>query len=196
MAFGGFPVSREFRFFANKDGVLCYHPYWPKETIKFYGIEEPRGWRKMLNELNRPPEELEALEQIAVLAAIACSGDTWSVDLAKDKTGKWWLTDMAVAADSFHWESCPNRKMQIQQDLITGETWAAGEKPMTTLKPPELLPCPFCGAECYAATGYLDKVWCGDPDCPIYLLPLSPSQWSRRSPSPEGRIQSPKGRVR
>jgi hypothetical protein len=39
-------------------------------------------------------------------AARACGGGRWSVDFCQDVHGKWWLPDMATAADSFHWPGC------------------------------------------------------------------------------------------
>ena len=35
-------------------------------------------------------------------------GGAWSVDFLCDVDGTWWLTDMALAGMSYHWEGCPN----------------------------------------------------------------------------------------
>jgi hypothetical protein len=129
VAFGGFPVSREFRFFADSKSVLCYHPYWPEEAIKFYGVQEPEGWQTGLRELCIiTDDDVRALKEMAIRAAIVCGGEPWSVDFAREKNGKWWLTDMAVAADSYHWEGCENQKLQVHRDLLTGETWTDEKK--------------------------------------------------------------------
>jgi hypothetical protein len=104
-AFRDLPIAREFRFFADADGVKCWHPYWPPESI-----EEHRpscdDWRSKLDAIqSNPPSDLFVM---AVEAAKACGGRSWSVDFCQDVNGKWWLPDMATAADSFHWEGCPD----------------------------------------------------------------------------------------
>jgi len=44
---------------------------------------------------------------MAIEAAKVCDG-RWSVDFARDRSGKWWLIDMALMAASWHWPGCPN----------------------------------------------------------------------------------------
>lgn len=109
-AFHGLPVAREWRFFASLDGIICAHPYWPENTIKFYrGQTEPRNWRSQLAALHeRPPlNEWASLELLAVRAAAICgAAPKWSVDFARDVNGKWWLIDMAVMERSWHWPNC------------------------------------------------------------------------------------------
>lgn len=104
-AFMGLPIAREFRFFADKDRVHCAHGYWPPETIEDHRPSSD-DWRTKLDlmQCDPPPE----LSMMAVQAAVACGGDLWSVDFCQDVDGKWWLPDMATAADSFHWPGCPN----------------------------------------------------------------------------------------
>lgn len=101
-AFLGLPIAREFRFFADENGVLCFHAYWPEETIKRPSCS---NWKELLAELNSTPPP-DSLAIMAVRAATACGGGRWSVDFCKDVRGKWWLLDMARAEDSFHWEGC------------------------------------------------------------------------------------------
>ncbi len=107
-AFREFPVSREFRFFADADRVLCWHPYWPANAIEDHRPSR-EDWRELLADLQRTPKAPE-LWYMAVAAAKACGGGEWSVDMCRDVTGKWWITDMARAEDSFHWEDCPWHK--------------------------------------------------------------------------------------
>lgn len=106
IAFGGLPISREWRFFADREGVKCFHPYWPEDAIEFYSTPEPEGWREQLAELHAPPANLADLKAMAVEAATVCGGEEWSVDIARDASGKWWLIDMATAGNSFHWPGC------------------------------------------------------------------------------------------
>lgn len=104
-AFRGHAIAREWRFFADSEKVRCFHPYWPEDSIQFLGIPEPDSWRNSLKTLHNEPENIEELKQLAVLAA-GLYGCYASVDIAMDVTGKWWLTDMATAEDSYHWPSC------------------------------------------------------------------------------------------
>lgn len=105
-AFRGLPIAREFRFFADEDGVKCWHPYWPADTIDGHRPSR-EDWADKLAEISAVPKHPE-LWQMAVESARACGGGTWSVDFCQDVDGKWWLPDMAVAADSFHWPGCLN----------------------------------------------------------------------------------------
>jgi hypothetical protein len=104
-AFHGLPIAREFRFFANEDHVFCWHPYWPPTSIEEYR-PSCEDWRDKLAELQTEPAEISELKALAMKAAGACGRDEWSVDFFRDVNGKWWLSDMAVAKDSYHWESC------------------------------------------------------------------------------------------
>jgi hypothetical protein len=109
-AFLSMPIAKEFRFFANRKGVLCVHPYWPAEAMEFHG-NEPLNWRVRLAELSHLPENIGELKDM-VIKAVEWSEDTWSIDLCMDQKKQWWLTDMALAASSFHWEGCPNQVLE------------------------------------------------------------------------------------
>jgi hypothetical protein len=106
-AFNGLAISREWRVFADSLHVLCAHPYWPEEAIK--GHTTDPDWKKKLNELQAiSPPTLISMGEKAIAAAQAVGGGTWSVDYAQDISEKWWLTDMALAEDSYHWSGCKN----------------------------------------------------------------------------------------
>lgn len=108
-AFGGLPVSREFRFFADGEHVICRHPYWPAESVKEYiDGTVPGDWAEQLAAMQQLPDDVDVLAGMAVTAASACGGDRWSVDFAQDRSGKWWLIDMARMESSYHWPGCPN----------------------------------------------------------------------------------------
>lgn len=109
-AFCGLPVNREFRFFSDGNKVLCSHPYWPQDALEGHVNEGAYpDWREQLQVLQDMSDpEADTLECMAIDAARACGGGTWSVDFAKDVNGKWWLIDMATAADSYHWPGCVN----------------------------------------------------------------------------------------
>lgn len=106
-AFRGLPIAREFRFFANEERVFCHHGYWPADSIEEHNPSSPE-WRELLAGMQEDPPELAELSSMAITAAGACGGGNWSVDFCRDADGKYWLLDMAVAADSFHWPGCPN----------------------------------------------------------------------------------------
>ncbi len=102
-AFRGLPIGREWRFFADRDKVLCQHFYWPEDALN---IVQTTGldWRAQLHKLAAPlaANELNALSDMAVRAVRAVGSGAWSVDFALDLDGKWWLIDMATAGRSWH----------------------------------------------------------------------------------------------
>jgi len=105
-AFHGLPISREWRFFADGEKVRCFHPYWPVDVIKNnVGHEEWDTAENVLKDHHTIPDCFESLAEMAIMAA-GCVGGDWSVDFAMDKSEKWWLIDMALAKDSWHWPGC------------------------------------------------------------------------------------------
>lgn len=110
-AFEGMPISRERRYFVEGGRVLCHHPYWPEEAMRFWSSKEPDNWRAELARLNTETEaEMRTLSVYAsnVSHAMARAGDLpnggqWSVDFALNKEdGNWYLIDMALAEQSWH----------------------------------------------------------------------------------------------
>jgi hypothetical protein len=116
MAFYGLPIAREFRLFATKDSIICAHPYWPEEAIQFFGeVREPLDWKNHLNKLHQKPSEniWSNLEEFAKMAVGQCDvHEAWSVDFAEDINGKWWLIDIAIAEQSYHWPGCLELKKE------------------------------------------------------------------------------------
>lgn len=102
-SFRGLPIARERRFFVDQEGVLCSHPYWPEDAFERQrGL--PDGWQAQLVELSELPkaDEMDLLQSLSRKAVLAIGQGSWSVDWAQDVAGKWWLIDMAAAADSWH----------------------------------------------------------------------------------------------
>lgn len=99
--YGNMPVCREFRFFVDGPRVRCWHPYWPKEAISRGAVEPAIDYEG----LSRMPNEI-VLSRLASDAGAAVGG-SWSVDILETKRG-WYITDMAEAEKSYHWEGCPN----------------------------------------------------------------------------------------
>lgn len=106
-AFVGHAISVEWRFFADQGGAKCYHPYWPEESIVFYErmCAEPDNWKQLLVDMHEEPSEIEQLKELATESA-RLYGCFASVDIALDTNGKWWVTDMATAEESWHWPGC------------------------------------------------------------------------------------------
>lgn len=104
-AFDGFPVAREWRLFADASGVKCLHPYWPADALVEHG--PPDGWEEVLKDHHTVPSAMDELCAIAVRVVTELGGE-WSIDFSCDKSGKWWLTDMALASQSYHWPGCKN----------------------------------------------------------------------------------------
>lgn len=99
--YGGMPICREFRFFVNGGEIECSHPYWPLHALRDGGAVETLDYA----ELCRMPDET-ALRALASAAGAAVGG-RWSVDILETARG-WFVTDMAEAEKSYHWEGCPN----------------------------------------------------------------------------------------
>lgn len=109
-AFRGLPISREWRYFATAERVICTHPYWPMESLEGHVDEAAYpDWQFWLQQLHEPPSDRKELERMAVVAAGACGDGAWSVDFCRDVDGKWWLLDMATMQDSYHWPECPEK---------------------------------------------------------------------------------------
>lgn len=105
-------LPRNHIFYIERNGKCTWtgNCYWPEDAIKFYGhskIWESTNWREQLQELNTESEiEITILTNYAEKVASVLDG-AWSVDFAKDKEGKWWLIDMALAKESYH-SPCKN----------------------------------------------------------------------------------------
>jgi len=112
-AFGGMPITREFRYFINEGKIICRHPYWPENVMQ--GVDD-KDWKLKLNALNVLQEEdREELDTLAKKIATEFKG-YWSVDFLQDKNHKWYVIDMAKGEDSYHWKGCPNAKKGKDED--------------------------------------------------------------------------------
>jgi hypothetical protein len=103
--YSGMPVCREFRFFAEAGQVKCFHPYWPLGALIEGGFaaDLPEGWYEQFCKLDdTEPKRLAEIVSNSVPGA-------WSIDILETKRG-WFVTDMAVAQQSYHWPECPANK--------------------------------------------------------------------------------------
>lgn len=104
---GAMPIATEVRVFLAHGGVACWHPYWP-EAVFDEQVDGPvEVWRPHLADMQRLAAT-EAREFLTIAERVARLFGEWSVDLCRLKSGEWYVTDMATAADSYHWPSCPN----------------------------------------------------------------------------------------
>lgn len=106
-AYSDMPVHKERRFFIKAHNVQCEHPYWPEEAFAGQTIESCREKLAALNNLS--DADLNQLELSAAKVADAIEG-YWSVDFAKSTDGQWYLLDMAMGEDSYHWKDCGKNK--------------------------------------------------------------------------------------
>lgn len=104
--FGDMPVTKEFRVFVDGEKVECFHPYWPVKALHqgSAGDLSVETYGKLCS-FESEDEEREVLD-LASRAGKAVGG-RWSVDVLKTKRG-WFVTDMAEAEKSYHWEGCSN----------------------------------------------------------------------------------------
>jgi hypothetical protein len=98
----GMPICKEFRFFVDDGGVLCHHPYWPRSALEQGGAPADLDYEALCR---LDATEEGKLHRLASRAGFACGG-RWSVDILETERG-WYITDMAEAEKSFHWEGCP-----------------------------------------------------------------------------------------
>lgn len=106
------PLCREFRFFVADGEVQCWHPYWPLESLEQGGADI-----SLYDQLSSTDDYKSAFS-LAHKAARAVEG-SWSVDVLETQRG-WYITDMAEAEKSYHWEGCgavsePAREAETEQ---------------------------------------------------------------------------------
>ena len=120
------PVVKEFRYFVDGCKIECYHPYWPKDALEQGDVEwiEWEDWNPELvpvhayKQLCSPlhPLERPEIETLVQCAGCAVGGGRWSVDVLETEKG-WYITDMAQAHVSHHWEGCPVNEQRMQATL-------------------------------------------------------------------------------
>lgn len=105
-------INREFRFFVRDGKVECFHFYWPEEAFDHHWARKAHDsdWKLKLKQMSELSyDELVLLSYDAEAAGRAVGG-YWSVDFAAANDGKepWYLIDMALGENSYHWPGCPN----------------------------------------------------------------------------------------
>ncbi len=119
-AYGNMPLVKEVRCFVRGGAIVCSHPYWPALAIADgFGMRRDRTDGRVKGaadstrlaaavERSMPSaDDLPLWRPIAEKVAKAFADDgAWSVDLLATRRG-WFVTDMAEAGRSFHWDDCP-----------------------------------------------------------------------------------------
>ena len=101
--YGKMPITREFRFFIQAGKVQCYHPYWPAEAFENQPDDD---WKTHIDTLQAiSDDDLKELTLMADYVAGYFEG-YWSVDFLQASDGKWWLIDVALGSNSYHWRDC------------------------------------------------------------------------------------------
>jgi hypothetical protein len=107
---GDMPINKERRYFVRGKEVLCGHPYWPETTFNNHPARMANDpeWESKLAKLNKVDSSERVLTEYAATVGAAMGG-FWSVDFAKAKNGQWYLLDMALGENSYHWPNCERR---------------------------------------------------------------------------------------
>ncbi len=88
------PVAQKVRLFVRDGNVECIHPYMGGVTS---------ADRELLTELGE-------LVANAIPSHDLATGDEvpayWSVDCVQTTNRQWYVTDIALGKDSYHWEGC------------------------------------------------------------------------------------------
>lgn len=101
--YGNMPICREFRVFVTDGDVLCWHPYWPAQALIDGGAVYEQGQIAENVTAWTTDERREILGLAQSVGRLL--GGCWSVDVLETERG-WFVTDMAQAADSWHWPDC------------------------------------------------------------------------------------------
>jgi hypothetical protein len=113
-AYGDMPLVREVRVFVRDSEVVCWHPYWPSGSIRegFVGRKVPENFPELCGAVSKFCDQHQV--EICDLARRAgeAIGGAWSVDVLEtvDFDRRFFVTDMAEAERSWHWDGCLHAK--------------------------------------------------------------------------------------
>lgn len=104
---GDMPVNKERRYFIENGKVICSHPYWPRTVFNNHPARmvADLDWETKLEAANLWDATEVILQEYAVKVSKVIDG-FWSIDFAKSVDGIWYLLDMALGENSYHWPDC------------------------------------------------------------------------------------------
>lgn len=107
---GEMPVVEEVRAFVFEGRMVSWSPYWPEESIQRPSLPD---WQSRMHWMNEKIEkERPQWEALSIRVAEAFAGNgAWSVDCLYTDRG-WFVTDMALAADSY---GCPQELQRAER---------------------------------------------------------------------------------
>lgn len=110
------PFAREYRGFIRDGEVECIHFYWPEDSIKQGKPEDPQ-WQAKYEWISiRTLSEDDQIK--ALLESVAnCFTGFWSVDVCQHENGDWYVTDMALGDESFHWKGCDVQDERTEKQI-------------------------------------------------------------------------------
>ena len=116
--YNGFPLVQEVRGFVRDGKIECKHDYWPAGAIEegFYSDDKPANLAEILERSKVTDErDLAEIDRLLERVAAVFAGDGgWSVDVLKTTRG-FYVTDMAVAEQSYHDPECPHAPAEMRE---------------------------------------------------------------------------------
>ncbi len=117
-AFSDMPVAVEFRYFIKNDKILCRHPYWVAGAMRRVNCFD---WQPKLKSMSKLyPAHQRVLDDYAqkisrAVEPLGVPENFWSIDFCQTKQGKWFVTDMAIGMDSFHYQKCKHAPVEMKK---------------------------------------------------------------------------------
>ncbi|HUX54277.1 MAG TPA: hypothetical protein VMV56_07680 [Williamwhitmania sp.] len=103
--FNDMPITKEIRVFIKNGKILCQHPYWPDEAFENINSD----LIKKVQILDKKDKEI--INRMGVYLSNVFHG-WWSVDFLKSKHTGWYVTDMAIGENSWHFDNCSNNLLK------------------------------------------------------------------------------------
>lgn len=123
--YGGMPLVPEVRAFVQGGVPICLHPYWPEKSIrKGLRCDHPAPGNVLTAKCPTcdteatdlfiraldPVGRMDVLNLVQRVAVAFAHDGAWSVDVLPTDRGLY-VTDMAEAGRSYHYDGCQNRAL-------------------------------------------------------------------------------------
>lgn len=119
-AFDNMPIGKEFRFFIENGSIIYEQPYWLKKAFQEPYTPKEKNWEQHLETFsNLQTKDIEPARTLAREVAEIFKDDVqFSVDICKLKSSEWYITDMAVGANSFRWALVNGQEIELTGQKI------------------------------------------------------------------------------